>query len=139
MDEPDAWWGRVPVFSKRYSIVGEFWDWHKQQLVEAISVISAKYPDALRNIPEKGFQIRVRRSMRKSNNPDKYVHSIAVALCTDCEEFRIVTKVNNTWRPGSVVNFEVFGTDDNSLLTLVEEFARKATDLTPPISEQRKP
>jgi hypothetical protein len=65
MDNPDIWWGHLPVLSKRCSSVGEHWYWHLSQLVAAIDRITNAHPEAIAQIPAEGFHVRALRRIDK--------------------------------------------------------------------------
>jgi len=108
MDNPDTWWGHLPVISKRCSAVGEHWEWHLKQLDAAIARITKLHPSAIATIPRQGFHLRASRQIDRRDD-GKYIHLLAVGICEDFDDtvadfdLVIVAFANNTLRKGSVV------------------------------------
>ena len=84
MENPDAWWGHVPVISQSYSRnLGEYWNWHKVQLDEALAKVTDRYPAALHMIPASGFYIMAGRSIQKHKNGEPDDLLLAVTIWED--------------------------------------------------------
>jgi hypothetical protein len=86
MDEPDGWWGHVPVISKPYTNLGEYWEWHKQQLDDALMAALLKYPAGLAVIPESGFYIMAARKIAKYRDGREDNLQTIVAMWEDDED-----------------------------------------------------
>lgn len=84
MREPDAWWDHVPVISRSYcKNLGEYWDWHKQQLDEALKEVSHRCGEAMGTIPPTGFYLMAARNKQKYKNGQPEDLVTAVALFED--------------------------------------------------------
>jgi hypothetical protein len=141
MREPDAWFEHIPVSSRSYSEnLGEYWDWHKAQLNEAIKEVMIRHPLAMAIIPAEGFYIMAVRKRQKYNNgqPEDLVVVVCIFEDDDQITFRgvsgpIVTR-------GGVVRqgLSELGSSHNPFVELFENLVRNAPNEWPEFLKRRR-
>lgn len=141
MDEPDGWWGHVPVISKSYTNLGEYWQWHKQQLDAAITIASRKHPAGLAVIPESGFYIMASRKIAKYRDGREDNIQTIVAMWEDDDDiaYRQVFTGNIVARGGiEEQELNALGKRHNPFTDLFEKLAANVLEEWPEYLKWRR-
>ncbi len=140
MDERIALWEHVPVVRGKTDLEG-YWDWHKQQLNDAIMAVTAKYPGALRLIPETGFHVHVGRwiGTYRDARGDELV--TVATLAEDDLDWTYPKEVVVDFVGRGVVDRqppEALGSEYNPLISLLERLALQVPDSWPEYLKWRR-